>query len=86
MLRICKLHGNETCPRWCGALMEQYKCEPPHHFFCPITLELMNDPVTDEYGFTFEKTALELNLLHRNFLCPSTGQRYKFTHQKSICF
>ena len=80
---ICDVHGNEVCPLWCFAIMSKFECTPPHHFLCPITLDPMVSPVTDEYGFTFEKAALEQNLKHRNFLCPSTGQRYKYDQLKT---
>jgi len=77
---VCSIHNFEACSLWCPAIMEKYPCDPPHHFFCPITLELMNYPVTDEYGFTFERSALMENLQHRNYLCPTTGERYTWTH------
>lgn len=77
---ICAIHKSEACPLWCPAIMEKYTCDPPHHFICPITLELMQNPVTDEYGFTFERSALIDNIRHRNYLCPTTGERYKMTH------
>lgn len=32
-------------------------------FICPITLEVFKEPVMDEHGHTFEKTAIEKNLL-----------------------
>ena len=27
----------------------------PHDFYCPITGELMNNPVSDREGFSYEK-------------------------------
>jgi hypothetical protein len=31
----------------------------PHEFFCPITLELMQDPVSARDGHTYERSAIE---------------------------
>lgn len=78
--QICSVHDREVCTLWCPAVMEKYLCTPPHHFMCPITLELMHHPVTDEYGFTFEREALLENLQHLNYLCPTTGERYTWIH------
>lgn len=84
MPTVCPVHQSDVCSLWCSAIMVKHLCEPPHHFYCPITLELMHHPVTDEFGFTFEKSALESNISFRNYLCPSTGEGYQFTHLKSI--
>ncbi|XAR59891.1 Ubiquitin--protein ligase [Bertholletia excelsa] len=46
----------------------------PHEFLCPITLEIMTDPVIVATGQTFERASIQrwLNSNHRT--CPKTGQ------------
>jgi len=43
--------------------------ENTQHFTCPLTLGVFEDPVIDEHGHTFEKTAIEEHL-KRNPTCP----------------
>ena len=31
---------------------------PPSHFLCPLTLDVMNDPVDTPHGHSFERTAI----------------------------
>ena len=46
----------------------------PADFFCPISLELMRDPVTiPSTGQTFERRAIESWLSRGGRLCPTTG-------------
>ncbi|MBA0823898.1 hypothetical protein Goarm_020592 [Gossypium armourianum] len=46
----------------------------PHEFVCPITLEIMTDPVIVATGQTYERDSIRkwLNSNHRT--CPKTGQ------------
>ncbi|XVE67305.1 hypothetical protein DITRI_Ditri08aG0150000 [Diplodiscus trichospermus] len=46
----------------------------PHEFLCPITLEIMTDPVIVATGQTYERESIRkwLNSNHRT--CPKTGQ------------
>ncbi|XP_022762255.1 U-box domain-containing protein 15-like [Durio zibethinus] len=46
----------------------------PHEFLCPITLEIMADPVIVATGQTYERESIQkwLNSNHRT--CPKTGQ------------
>ncbi|KAJ0010752.1 hypothetical protein Pint_34107 [Pistacia integerrima] len=46
----------------------------PHEFLCPITLEIMTDPVIVATGQTYERESIQkwLNSHHRT--CPKTGQ------------
>jgi hypothetical protein len=46
--------------------------EPPEDFFCPITQELMRDPVTLADGHTYDRTAIE-KWLRRYKTSPKTG-------------
>jgi hypothetical protein len=43
---------------------------------CPIALDLMQDPVMDAYGHTFERSAIERVLVNRPGICPLTNTRY----------
>lgn len=43
----------------------------PDNFKCPISLEIMNDPVIIETGITFDKKNIEEWFVHRN-TCPLT--------------
>ena len=46
----------------------------PADFFCPVSLELMRDPVTiPSTGQTFERRAIESWLSRGGRLCPTTG-------------
>ncbi|KAJ6739495.1 RING-TYPE E3 UBIQUITIN TRANSFERASE [Salix koriyanagi] len=46
----------------------------PHEFLCPITMEIMVDPVIVSSGQTYERESIQkwLNSKHRT--CPKTGQ------------
>ena len=48
--------------------------QPPQGFVCPITLDLMEDPVVLEDGFTYERKAIE-EWLEINTHSPMTGAR-----------
>ena len=48
---------------------------PPDEFLCPITKELMNEPVIDEFGHTYEHAALLQSKLHQN-RSPLTNNPY----------
>ncbi|XP_039171478.1 U-box domain-containing protein 25-like [Eucalyptus grandis] len=44
----------------------------PHHFRCPISLELMRDPVTVSTGQTYDRSSIEPWIAARNTTCPVT--------------
>ena len=50
---------------------------PPKEFVCPLTNKLMVDPVTNEHGVSFERTAIEeyvkKNEQEEELECPITG-------------
>jgi hypothetical protein len=50
--------------------------EPPDALVCPITLELMRDPVMDTNGHTFERSAIERVLVNRPGISPMTNAPY----------
>mmetsp|Transcript_12578 Transcript_12578/g.18999 ORF Transcript_12578/g.18999 Transcript_12578/m.18999 type:complete len:443 (-) Transcript_12578:295-1623(-) len=47
---------------------------PPDEFLCPITQELMQDPVIAQDGHTYERTAIEAWLTTGNGTSPMTNQ------------
>ncbi|KAF5204560.1 U-box domain-containing protein [Thalictrum thalictroides] len=47
---------------------------PPKDFVCPITRQLLNDPVTLETGQTYERKAIQEWLKRGNTTCPNTRQ------------
>lgn len=46
----------------------------PDHFLCPISLDLMKDPVTLSSGMTYDRESIEKWLEAGNFTCPVTNQ------------
>ncbi|OWM62674.1 U-box domain-containing protein 21-like [Punica granatum] len=49
----------------------------PNHFLCPISLDLMRDPVTVSSGITYDRESIEKWLQGGNFTCPVTNQVLK---------
>ncbi|EEF28606.1 U-box domain-containing protein 21 [Ricinus communis] len=45
----------------------------PNHYLCPISLDLMKDPVTLSSGITYDRESIEAWLEAGNFTCPVTG-------------
>ena len=48
------------------------KSEPPNEYFCPITCDLMVDPVITNEGISYEREAIENWLRRGNSRCPVT--------------
>ncbi|KAI3516841.1 hypothetical protein L1887_15922 [Cichorium endivia] len=49
--------------------------EVPHHFICPISLQIMKDPVTVATGITYDRESIQRWQLHgQNKTCPVTNQ------------
>jgi U-box domain len=46
----------------------------PHEFICPITQEIMKNPLMSRYGQTYERDAILTWLSKHNNLCPLTRQ------------
>ncbi|KAI4326292.1 hypothetical protein MLD38_031621 [Melastoma candidum] len=46
----------------------------PGHFMCPISLEMMKDPVTLSSGIAYDRESIERWLEDGNFTCPVTNQ------------
>lgn len=55
---------------------------PPAEFLCPITLELMRDPVIVATGQTYDRTSITKWIQAAHSTCPKTGLR--LTHNNLI--
>ena len=55
----------------------EMEAEVPDEFVCPITSEIMADPVVTADGFTFERSAIE-KWLETHDTSPKTGLRLEF--------
>ncbi|KAJ8476286.1 hypothetical protein OPV22_020013 [Ensete ventricosum] len=49
----------------------------PTHFRCPISLELMKDPVTASTGITYDRQSIDTWLEMGNVTCPVTNQELR---------
>lgn len=47
----------------------------PEDFRCPISLELMTDPVTVSTGQTYDRSSIQKWLKSGNMICPKTGEK-----------
>ncbi|KAK7291642.1 hypothetical protein RIF29_06949 [Crotalaria pallida] len=54
---------------------EMLTCINPEDFRCPISLELMTDPVTVSTGQTYDRVSITKWLKAGNKICPKTGER-----------
>ncbi|KAL1566112.1 E3 ubiquitin-protein ligase PUB23-like [Salvia divinorum] len=53
----------------------EIEIEIPSYFLCPITLDIMRDPVTVSTGITYDRDSIEKWLFtQRNTTCPATKQ------------
>ncbi|KAI3743336.1 hypothetical protein L1987_61043 [Smallanthus sonchifolius] len=58
-----------------GDLQNEVEVEVPRFFLCPISLEIMKDPVTLSTGITYDRDSIENWLFSRkNDVCPVTKQ------------
>jgi hypothetical protein len=55
--------------------MEEAEMTIPHLFMCPISLELIKDPVTLCTGQTYDRSSIEKWLAAGNLTCPVTMQK-----------
>jgi hypothetical protein len=53
--------------------MPSIHSEIPEHFICPLTMEMMKEPLFSKYGHNFERSAILQWLAHEN-TCPITRQ------------
>ncbi|EOD05030.1 hypothetical protein EMIHUDRAFT_220523 [Emiliania huxleyi CCMP1516] len=68
------------CPSQAPAAREE---EPPADFICPITTELMVDPVMAADGHAYERTAMERWLATKS-TSPMTGEALEHTFLSTI--
>ncbi|KAG6753079.1 hypothetical protein POTOM_043123 [Populus tomentosa] len=59
--------------------IEALSCINREDFRCPISLELMTDPVTVSTGQTYDRSSIERWLKAGNMTCPKTGERLTST-------
>lgn len=59
--------------------LETLSCLNPEDFRCPISLELMTDPVTVSTGQTYDRSSIQRWLKAGNITCPKTGERLTST-------
>ncbi|KAH6798980.1 hypothetical protein C2S51_035464 [Perilla frutescens var. frutescens] len=59
--------------------VEVVSCLNPEDFRCPISLELMTDPVTVSTGQTYDRVSIQKWLKSGNFVCPKTGEKLRST-------
>ncbi|KAL7613753.1 hypothetical protein Lser_V15G05825 [Lactuca serriola] len=53
----------------------EVEIDVPSHFLCPISMQLMNDPVTISTGITYDRQSIERWLFTcRSSSCPVTKQ------------
>lgn len=53
--------------------------EIPHEFLCPITHEIMREPVTCSDGYTYEKNAIAEWFISGKYTSPMTNERLNNT-------
>ncbi|GMI99474.1 plant U-box 19 [Hibiscus trionum] len=59
--------------------MEILSCLNPEDFRCPISLELMIDPVTVSTGQTYDRSSIHKWLKAGHTICPKTGEKLTST-------
>jgi len=69
-----KLHQMKTVNEELKLKLKNSKRDAPKAFCCPITQEIMSDPVVANDGHTYERVAIEAWLLHHD-TSPMTNQR-----------
>ncbi|XP_065876170.1 U-box domain-containing protein 19-like [Euphorbia lathyris] len=63
----------------CNMEIQILSCLNPEDFRCPISLELMTDPVTISTGQTYDRPSIEKWLKAGNIICPKTGEKLRNT-------
>lgn len=76
-MNLCSMHSKEDCPVFCPWMMKKFTMHVPREFICPISHDVMHDPVIDEFGFTYSKSAIyEWVFKNMKRTCPMTGEKY----------
>eukprot|EP00667_Euglena_gracilis_P010894 EG_transcript_11101 len=63
-----------SSPVLCAASSSASAAAPPASYLCPITMDVMQDPVMDCHGHNFERAAI-VDWLQRRAECPMTRSR-----------
>lgn len=71
-LQLQRIHSNENI-------------EIPHEFLCPITHEIMREPVTCSDGFTYEKQAIVEWFMSGKCTSPMTNETLASTSYTLNC-
>lgn len=58
-----------------GCISDLIRCLNPDDLRCPITLEIMIDPVTISTGHTYDRSSIMKWFKSGNHTCPKTGER-----------
>ncbi|CAI9775391.1 unnamed protein product [Fraxinus pennsylvanica] len=58
-----------------GCISDLIRCLNPDDLRCPITLEIMIDPVTISTGHTYDRSSIMRWFKSGNHTCPKTGER-----------
>ncbi|OVA03741.1 Armadillo [Macleaya cordata] len=58
---------------------EMMRCLNPDDFLCPISLEIMTDPVIISTGHTFDRVSIQKWFKSGNLICPKTGEKLSST-------
>lgn len=66
-------HINDQADMRCNT--DILACINPEDFRCPISLELMTDPVTVSTGQTYDRASIQKWLKAGNMICPKTGEK-----------
>ncbi|UIZ25324.1 hypothetical protein KXD40_009035 [Peronospora effusa] len=67
---------------------EMYPGEIPEYFICPISMEIMQDPVTTPNGVSYERRCLENHLQRNGEIDPLTRKQLTvdmLRPNKSLC-
>lgn len=81
-IKDCKLKVDETEDSEFSTVkvddteVDKYNSDVPYAFLCPISHEIMHEPVIIETGQTYERVYIE-SWLTNNKTCPTTGVELK---------
>ena len=71
---------NEIWVRWrdvCSPSSERTSVHVPSSYCCPISMEIMVEPVIVATGHTYDKECIQTWLSQGNRTCPATGQKLR---------
>lgn len=72
-------HNNDNDDAVAAPFLQPPETIAPDRFVCPLTLEIMRDPVMSRYGQSFERRAIMQWLAVGNVTCPLTRQRLRLS-------